>query len=144
MASLTQWTWVWANSRRQWRTVKPGMLQSMGLQRVGHDWVTEQRCQKLNWQPYSKDFLKVIKDPDRSPNCFSRLTSASWLRPGPAWRNTTNWENLKTSLGLQPGDEPTNWTHSLGHHQATSLGNSYDFPKTYWLEQNSGLHTKIW
>ena len=29
-APLTQWTWVWANSRRCWRTVKPGMLQSMG------------------------------------------------------------------------------------------------------------------
>ena len=27
MASLTQWTWVWANSRRQWRTEKPGVLQ---------------------------------------------------------------------------------------------------------------------
>ena len=41
MASLTQWTWVWANSRRWWRTGKPGMLQSLGSQRVGHDWVTE-------------------------------------------------------------------------------------------------------
>ena len=30
MASLTQWTWVWANTRRCWRTGKPGMLQSMG------------------------------------------------------------------------------------------------------------------
>ena len=41
MASLTQWTWVWANSG-QWRmTGKPGMLQSMGLQRVGCDWETE-------------------------------------------------------------------------------------------------------
>ena len=30
MASLTQWTWVWANSRRQWRTGKPGMVQAMG------------------------------------------------------------------------------------------------------------------
>ena len=30
MASSTQWTWVWANSGRQWRTGKPGMLQSMG------------------------------------------------------------------------------------------------------------------
>ena len=28
MASLTQWTWVWANSKRQWRTRKPGILQS--------------------------------------------------------------------------------------------------------------------
>ena len=26
MASLTQWTWVWANSGRQWRTRKPGVL----------------------------------------------------------------------------------------------------------------------
>ena len=42
MASLTQWTWAWANSRRQWRTGKPGMLQSMGSQKVGHDLVTEQ------------------------------------------------------------------------------------------------------
>ena len=41
MASLTQWTWVWVSSR-SWRwTGKPGMLQSMGLQRVGYDWVTE-------------------------------------------------------------------------------------------------------
>ena len=32
MASLTQWTWVWASSRSWWWTGKPGMLQSMGLQ----------------------------------------------------------------------------------------------------------------
>ena len=42
MASLTQWTWDWANSGRWWRTGKPGMLQSMRLQRVIHDWETEQ------------------------------------------------------------------------------------------------------
>ena len=42
MSSPTQWTWVWANSRRQWRAGKPGVLQSMGSQRVGHDWATEQ------------------------------------------------------------------------------------------------------
>ena len=41
MASLTQWTWVWANSGRWWWTGKPGMLQSMGSQRVGHYWLTE-------------------------------------------------------------------------------------------------------
>ena len=32
MASLTQWTWVWVNSGRQWRTGKPGVLQFIGLQ----------------------------------------------------------------------------------------------------------------
>ena len=41
MASLTRWTWVWVNSRSCWWAGRPGMLQSMGLQRVGHDWATE-------------------------------------------------------------------------------------------------------
>ena len=40
--SLTQWTWVWVNSGRRWRTGKSGMLQPMGSQRVGHDLETEQ------------------------------------------------------------------------------------------------------
>ena len=40
-ASPTQWTWIWANSGRWWRTGKPGVLQPMGSQRVGHDWATE-------------------------------------------------------------------------------------------------------
>ena len=38
--------YVWANSGRQWRAWKPGILKSMGLQRVGHDWVTEQEQQQ--------------------------------------------------------------------------------------------------
>ena len=41
MASPTRWTWVWASSGRWWRTRKSGVLQSMGLQRVGHNWATE-------------------------------------------------------------------------------------------------------
>ena len=41
MGSLTQWTWFWASSERWWKTGKPSMLQFMGLQRVGHGWVTE-------------------------------------------------------------------------------------------------------
>ena len=38
MASLTRWTWVGASSGSCWWTGKPGVLQSMGSQRVGHDW----------------------------------------------------------------------------------------------------------
>ena len=45
MGSPTQWTWVWVNSGSWWWTVRPGLLQSMGLQRVGHNWATE-----LNWR----------------------------------------------------------------------------------------------
>ena len=43
MASLAQWTWTWANSGRWWKTGKPGVLQSMGSQRVSHDLETEQQ-----------------------------------------------------------------------------------------------------
>ena len=43
MASPTQWTWVWVNSRSRWWTRRPGVLPSWG-RRVGHDWATE-----LNW-----------------------------------------------------------------------------------------------
>ena len=44
MTSPTRWTWVWVNSGSWWWTGRPGMLQFMESQRVGHDWVTE-----LNW-----------------------------------------------------------------------------------------------
>ena len=44
MAAPTQWTWVWVNSGSWWWTGRPGMLQTMGSQRVGHDWLTE-----VNW-----------------------------------------------------------------------------------------------
>ena len=45
MASLTQWTWVWENSRSWWWTGRSGAQQSMGLQRVGHNWATELKIQ---------------------------------------------------------------------------------------------------
>ena len=45
MASPARWTWVWVNSGSWWWTGRPGVLQSMGLQRVGRlsdwtDWLT--------------------------------------------------------------------------------------------------------
>ena len=45
MASLTWWTWAWVNSGSWWWTGRPGMLQFMGSQRVGHNWATEH-----NWR----------------------------------------------------------------------------------------------
>ena len=44
MASPTQWTWIWVSSGNWWWTWRPGVLRSMRLQRVGHDWAAE-----LNW-----------------------------------------------------------------------------------------------
>ena len=59
MALPTRWTWVWASPGSWWWAGKPGLLQSMGLQRVGHDWVIE-----LNWtylDPQGQDRLAVAR-----------------------------------------------------------------------------------
>ena len=50
---LTWWTWVWTNSGRWWRTGKSDVLQSMGLQREGHDLSTEQ-------QQFSKYLINIM------------------------------------------------------------------------------------
>ena len=49
MVSPTQWTWVWVNSDSWWWTGRPGVLQFMESQRVGHDWATE-----LNWTEWGQ------------------------------------------------------------------------------------------
>ena len=47
MASPTWWIWVWVSSRSWWWTGKTGVLQSIGSQRVGHDWVSEPNWTKF-------------------------------------------------------------------------------------------------
>ena len=54
MASLTQWTWVYVTSGSWWWTGRPGMLQSMGWQRVRHDlalsnWTTTMKTTMYIW-----------------------------------------------------------------------------------------------
>ena len=44
MESPTRWTWVWASSGSWQWTGKPGVLQSLVLQRMGYDWATEPNC----------------------------------------------------------------------------------------------------
>ena len=57
MASLTWWTWVWESSGSWWWTGRPGVLQSMGSQRVRDDWVTE-----MNRIEGNIILLKMISD----------------------------------------------------------------------------------
>jgi len=57
MASPTQSTSVWANSRRWWRARKAGVLQSMGLQRAGHNLVAEKPPPLENVYPHKKMLL---------------------------------------------------------------------------------------
>ena len=67
LASPTRWTWVWGSSRSWWWTGRPGMLQSMGLQRARHDWVTglnsgkegdkKERRRKMRFKWKDPDFV---------------------------------------------------------------------------------------
>ena len=115
-ASPAQWTWVWASSRSWWWTGKPGMLQSMGSQRVRHDWVTEVKLRlrgssdyptllqgtplphRWNWRPKSPALLPRVQDAGLSCD------------PWPAWRNAeastgehsgkdSHWPLLRSGTG---------------------------------------------
>ena len=70
MASPTQWTWVWVNSRSWWWTGRPGVLRFMGSQRVRHDWATELNWAELNWRTLEKATSWV-------PDWYCLLTAAT-------------------------------------------------------------------
>ena len=106
MVSLTQWTWDWASSGRWWWTGKPGVLQSMGLQRVRHEWATELNngllylnvtyfictflycwtsklflvsCEYHHIVECSQIYFKVLKFPKNQSNQFeTELKAKSW------------------------------------------------------------------
>ena len=84
MASLTQWTWVWVNSGSWWWTGRAGVLQSMGSQRIGHDWATE-----LNWMEH----LDKTRSGGPTLDLIARyldLSYGSWgTFQGPLYRQTT-------------------------------------------------------
>ena len=92
MASLTLWTWVWASSGSWWWTGKPGMLQSMRSQRVGHTWVTE-----LNWTYSSWPLLNmwVVLVVGGISKGMERMTS-------PSSRNRSWTKCSKSALLLSP------------------------------------------
>ena len=48
MVSPMQWTWTWTNAGGWWGTGRPGMLQSIESQKVGHGWANEQQQQHGN------------------------------------------------------------------------------------------------
>ena len=75
MTSLNQWTWVWVNSGSWWWTGRPGVLQSMGSQRVGYNWVTE-----LNWTEFSLTIKKAEHQRIDAFQlwCWRRLLGVPW------------------------------------------------------------------
>ena len=86
MALPTQWAWVWVNSGSRWWTGRPGVLQSMESQRVGHDWATE--LEKA-MAPHSSTLAWKIPWTEEP----GRLQSMGWLE-----LDTTERLHLHSSL----------------------------------------------
>ena len=74
------WTWVWVDSGSWWRTGRPGVLSSIGSQRVGHNWATE-----LNWSEplWSSNLTSplVIRTNHSSNTEWTVVVSFEWSHP---------------------------------------------------------------
>ena len=89
MASLTQWTWVCVNSGSWWWTGRPGMLQFMGSQRVGHNWTTE-----LNW------WTRHVWETAAGYREWERTVSWQWISH---WPSSSQAPLSHLPYSLQPG-----------------------------------------
>ena len=99
MASLTQWMWVWVNSGSWWWTGRPGMLQFVGSQRVGHDWATE-----LNWTRLVITFLPR-----------SKHLLISWLQsPSAVILEKLQWSALIFYMGFSCGSAGKESAYNVG------------------------------
>ena len=89
MASPMQWTGDWVGSGSWWWTGKLGVLQSMGSQRVGHDWVTE-----LNW---------AVKNPHASAGYIRDLglIPGSGRSPGEGHSNPLQYSYLENPIDTE-------------------------------------------
>ena len=99
MASLNQWTWVWASSKRWWSTGKPGMLYSMGLQRDNSDWVAEQQQRFVTaFLPRSKCLLNSwLQSPSSvilEPKNIKSATVCTFLPIYLPWSDGTRCHDL--------------------------------------------------
>ena len=90
IASLTQWTWVWANSGRYWRTGRLARCSLWGC-RVRHDLATEQQ-QYLHFHTFNGE------DEDRSLVGELNRTGHGATRPG--CLNYWGWSALEPVLQL--------------------------------------------
>ena len=112
MASPTQWTWIWANSGRQWRTRKPGVLLSMGSQRAGHDWATEQQiirkgCGRTTHIVWGWARSTLRSDRQRLPGpMWSPQDAGFWLQPCYAVLGSQTPEGKPHLLALGPSAAP--------------------------------------
>ena len=83
MASPTQWTWVLANSRRQWRTGKPGLPQSCkelgSTERLNS---SNNFIMRLNYGRWNQERRQNVKLQSLSLHLDHSCTSRNWPTGG--------------------------------------------------------------
>ena len=115
---------IWANSGRQWRTGKPGMLQSMGLQRVRCDLATDNNNRRWTGRMMRGKASSIYLFPMQTSNsvllccpfhtCFQRDTlqftatrldqpgSACFLCHHPLQKHRSHFPGPAKSMSLEP------------------------------------------
>ena len=133
MASLTQWTWVWVDSRSWWWTGRPGVLWFMGSQRVRHDWATE-----LNWTP----LLFPTLGPALYLHPFHTSTGGSFYRPLLSW--TSLAQTVAQTVKNRPAMQETQ-VQSLGREDPLEKGMATHCSilawRIPWTEESGGLQS---
>ena len=112
--NIAQWTWIWANASGQWRTREPGLLQSMGSQRVRHNLVTRQQQRKI-----ARVLNVMVIIAFQFVNCpsfpFLVLIQSSW--EGKVW-HSQHWE--KEAIQQRWIQSSETWTtHLADLYEAT-------------------------
>ena len=153
----TQWIWLWANSGSWWWTGKPGVLLSMGMQGVRHDWVTELKwtevlplshpkrafhisgnCQTASHQVAPRNLVSFSAWVTWCLSCMrlrDHLSLSDWTVESvghfcPLFARRDHWE--KRVAFLSAGDSP--YPHSMAGRLRVGSGTSWEpLRLTPWL-----------
>ena len=100
VASLTQWTWVWASSGSWWWTGKPGLLQSMGLQSQTrlNNWTDWQPLWKTVWKFLTKLHILLTIWSNSGTQRIENLSPHRNLLKDVYRSSVYNWQNLEVTM----------------------------------------------
>ena len=119
MASLTRCTWVWVSCRSWWWIGRPGVLQSMGLQRVRHDWATKLNLTDQGSNPHPLQLQGEF---------LTNFNVKSVLLVATVWDSTAVvsgeevWGRGSSSEGLEVDMRQRDWRWKTRNRHANSPG----------------------
>ena len=98
MASPTQWKWFWVNSGNWWWTGRSVMLQSIGLQRVGHEGGTDWTERNAVVPPHHGSPACTVSWTMRALICLQNTTRKACLACSSPTHTHTQFEQERIPL----------------------------------------------